>query len=305
MPRDLPPLNALRAFESAAQHLNFTKASEELFVTQGAVSRQIKRLEQDLGYPLFRRDGPKIELTPIGAAYRDAVVEGLSVIRRGTAKVRRQSARPTLTVSVLPSFATMWLVPRVARFHAEHPHLELRLDCSYDVVDFHRAPDIDAAIRFGRGNWPGVHADCLFSCEVFPVCSPALLGGNGPFRSKHEILDYPLIHATEPMDDWERWFAAAGLELPRQGPTTRYSDFMALQQAAIEGQGIALARGLLAEPDLRSGRLIRPIDISIRSRSSYYFVCPPSMQDSDTVGTFYRWLKRESESTAAACPDDD
>lgn len=294
MPRDLPPLNALRAFESAALHLNFTKASEELFVTQGAVSRQIKRLEEDLGRPLFHRDGPNIELTPLGAAYRDAIIEGLAVIRRGTARVRKQAATPTLTLSVLPSFATLWLVPRIVAFQQEHPDLELRLACSYDLVDFHRTPEIDAAIRFGRGNWPGVFAERLFDSEVFPVCSPALLKGNSPFRSKSEILDYPLIHATEAMDDWERWFAAADIEYPKQQPTTRYGDHMALQQAAMEGQGITLARSSLVETNLRSGRLIKPIDIRIRSRSSYYFVCPPGMQDSPHVGMFFAWLKRQA-----------
>jgi len=295
MPRDLPPLNALRAFESAAQHLNFTKASEELFVTQGAVSRQIKRLEQDLGRPLFHRDGPKIELTPSGATFRDAISEGLAVIRQGTARVRRQAATPTLTLSVLPSFATLWLVPRIVDFQQEHPDLELRLSCSYDLVDFHRAPEIDAAIRFGRGSWPGVYVERLFDSEVFPVCSPALLKGNSPFKSKTEILDYPLIYATEAMDDWERWFAAADIEFPKQQPTTRYGDHMALQQAAMEGQGITLARSLLVEPNLSSGRLIKPIDISIRSQFSYYFVCPPGVQDSEHVGTFFSWLKRQAD----------
>lgn len=303
MPRDLPPLNALRAFESAAQHLNFTKASEELFVTQGAVSRQIKRLEQDLGQPLFHRDGPRIELTPLGATYRDAIAEGLAVIRHGTARVRKQAATPTLTLSVLPSFATLWLVPRIVDFQEEHPELELRLACSYDLVDFHRTPEIDAAIRFGRGNWPGVYAERLFDSEVFPVCSPALLKGNSPFRSKHEILDYPLIYATEAMDDWERWFAAADIEYPKQQPTTRYGDHMALQQAAMEGQGITLARSLLVETNLRSGRLIRPIDISIRSQFSYYFVCTPGVQETEHVGTFFDWLKRQATVAETKDPD--
>ena len=299
MPRDLPPLNALRAFESAAEHLNFTKASEDLFVTQGAVSRQIKRLEEDLGRPLFHRDGPRIALTPSGIAFREAIVEGLALIRQGTARVRKQSTTPTVTVSVLPSFATLWLVPRIVAFQQEHPDLELRLACSYDLVDFHRSPEIDAAIRFGRGDWPGVHAERLFESEVFPVCSPALLNGNSPFRSKTEILNYPLIHATEPMDDWERWFAAAGIEYPKQQPTTRFGDHMALQQAAMEGQGITLARSLLVETNLKSGRLVKPIDISIRSRSSYYFVCPEGRQASDHVATFYEWLRREAGRTHA------
>lgn len=303
MPRDLPPLNALRAFESAARHLNFTKASEEMFVTQGAVSRQIKQLEEDLGRPLFHREGPKIELTPLGANYRDSITEGLSVIRRATAKVRQHSKTPVLTVSVLPSFATLWLVPRLAAFQAEHGNMELRLASSYEVVDFRRTADIDAAIRLGSGEWAGLHVDCLFNADLFPVCSPALLKGNSPFRRKEEMLDYPLIYATEPLDDWERWFAAAELEFPKKHPVTRYSDQMSLQQAAIEGHGITLARSLLVESDLRSGRLIKPIDISIRSRSSYYFVCPEGMQDSASVRTFYSWLKHEAAMTDAACSD--
>ena len=303
MPRDLPPLNALRAFESAARHLNFTKASEELFVTQGAVSRQIKQLEEDLRQPLFRRDGPRIELTRVGRNYRDSIVEGLAIIRRGTAEIRRRSTTPALTVSVLPSFATMWLVPRIASFQEDHPELDLRIDSSYEVVDFNRTPDVDVAIRLGAGDWPGVHAECLFDADVFPVCSPALLKGNSPFKSKSDILNYPLIYAIESLDDWERWFAAAELDFPSQRPATRYSDQMSLQQAAIEGQGITLARSLLVDAELRTGRLIKPIDISIRSRARYYFVCPPGSQDLERISTFYSWLKRESALSDDTCLD--
>ncbi|MBT8099646.1 MAG: hypothetical protein KJO82_07840, partial [Gammaproteobacteria bacterium] len=139
-----------------------------------------------------------------------------------------------------------------------------------------------------------LYTDCMFNSDVFPVCSPALVRGNSPFASKEEILEYPLIHATELIDDWERWFEAAGLEYPKQAVTTRYNDQLALQQAAIEGQGITLARGLLVESELRSGRLIRPIDISIRSRASYFFVCPEGTQDNDVIKTFHAWIKREA-----------
>ena len=301
MSRDLPPLNALRMFESASRHLNFTKASEELFVTQGAVSRQIKLLEDNLQQPLFVRDGPKVGLTPAGEKFRDAVREGLAIIRRGTAELRRMSATPTLTVSVLPSFATLWLVPRISDFQAEHPKLELRIASSYDVVDFDQSPDIDVAVRLGKGDWPGVYAECLFNTRVFPVCSPGLLNGAGPFSCAADILAYPLIYATDPYDEWDAWFAAAGLEAGKKQAGTRYSDQQALQQAAIEGQGISLARSLLAESDLRSGRLIRPIDVSIQSGLSYYFVCPRGKEDSDNVRLFLDWLRREAAPFEESC----
>jgi len=303
MSRDLPPLNALRMFESASRHLNFTKASEELFVTQGAVSRQIKLLEDNLQQPLFVRDGPKIGLTPAGEKLRDAVREGLAIIRRGTAELRHLSATPTLTVSVLPSFATLWLVPRITEFQAEHPNLELRIASSFDVVDFKRSPDIDVAVRLGQGDWPGVYAECLFHTNVFPVCSPGLLKGARPFRSAADILDWPLIYATDPYDEWDSWFAAAGLDPPQRKPGPRYSDQQALQQAAIEGQGITLARSLLVEPELRSGRLVKPVDLGIRSNLSYYFVCPKGRQDSDNVRLFLNWLRRESSHFDETCID--
>jgi len=281
-------------FEAASRHLNFTKASEELFVTQGAVSRQIKLLEDSLQQPLFVRDGTKLQLTAAGENYRRVIREGLAIIRRGTADLRRLSASPTLTVSVLPSFATLWLVPRVGEFLARHPNLALHVTSSYDAVDFDLEPDVDAAIRLGKGDWPDVFSECLFSTDVFPVCSPRLLKGRGPFRDANDILDYPLIYATDSYDEWQRWFASAGIRPPQRQPGTRYSDQQALQQAAIEGQGVALARSLLVESDLSSGRLVRPIDISIRSQLSYYFVCPRGKQDSESVGRFLDWLRVEA-----------
>lgn len=304
MARDLPPLNALRMFDAAARHLNFTKASEELFVTQGAVSRQIKLLEENLQQALFERDGSKLHLTAAGEAYRDAVREGLAIIRRGTADIHRRAASPTLTISVLPSFATLWLVPRVSQFQAQHPNLSLQVTSSYDVIDFGLEPETDAAIRLGRGNWPGVYAECLFSTDVFPVCSPSLLKGSSPFNDVGDILEYPLVYATNVYNEWQRWFVAAGLRFPEPPPGTRYSDQQALQQAAIEGQGIALARSLLVESDLQSGRLVKPIDISVRSKLSYYFVCPSAKQDSENVRHLLTWLRQAATQYDNACTVD-
>lgn len=301
MARDLPPLNALRMFEAAARHLNFTKAAEELFVTQGAVSRQIRLLEDNLQQALFVRDGPRVELTPAGERYRDAVREALGIIRRGTAELKRLSAAPTLTVSVLPSFATLWLVPRIVEFQSLYPDLELRVASSYEAVDFIQSPDVDVAIRLGKGDWPGVYAEHLFDTELLPVCSPRLLDGRGPLRTAADILRFPLIFSTGPYDEWDRWFAAAGLEAPKPAPGTRYSDQQALQQAAIEGQGIALARSLLVESELRSGRLVRPIDIAAPSALSYWFVCPDGRQDIDDVRHFLEWLRHEACECDDAC----
>lgn len=303
MARDLPPLNALRMFEAASRHLNFTKASQELFVTQGAVSRQIKLLEDNLQQSLFVRDGSKLGLTPAGERYREAIRDGLAIIRRGTTDLRRVSTSPTLTVSVLPSFATLWLVPRIVDFLAGQPDFELQVSSSYDVVDFTHSPNTDVAIRLGKGDWPGVYSEKLFSTDVFPVCSPRLLRGASPFRDNTEVLTHPLIYATEPYDEWDRWFAAAGVESPEQHPGTRYSDQQALQQAAIEGQGIALARSLLVESDLTSGRLIRPSGISVRSQMSYFFVCPHGQEDTQNLRPFLEWLRREAARYAGDCVD--
>ena len=301
MPRDLPPLNALRAFDAAARHLNFTRAADELFVTQGAISRQVRQLEDNLGVSLFVRDGPKVRLTDAGERYRDVVNEGLAVIRRGTIDLRRQTATPTLTVSILPSFATLWLVPRIAEFQAEHPGLELRIASSYDLVDFDRSPDIDVAIRLGKGHWPNVYAERLFYSDVFPVCAPGLLRNSNPFRKPEDILDYPLIYATDAFDEWDRWFEAAGVDDPPPHSGPRYSDQLSLQQAAIEGQGITLARSLLVEPELRAGRLIKPIDFSVRSTFSYYFVCAPGRQDAPQIRLFLDWLRHEATRTDSSC----
>lgn len=306
MPHDLPPLNALRMFEAAARHLNFTRASEELFVTQSAISRQIKLLEDNLQQALFVRDGPRIELTPAGERFRDTVRAALSIIRRSTAEMRRLSAAPTLTVSVPPAFATLWLVPRIIGFQSMHPDFELRVASTSEPVDLDQSPNVDALIGLGRGDWPGAYAERLFETEIFPVCSPDLLHSRGELRSAADIARHPLILSTEPYDEWDRWFERAGIAPPLFAFGTRYSDELALLRAAIEGQGIALARNLLVESDLRAGRLVRPVDIAVLSAQSYWFVCPAGRQHSAEVGPFLEWLRREASGRGNAalgpCP---
>lgn len=301
MKRDLPSLNAVRMFEAAARHRNFTRAAEQLFVTQGAVSRQIKQLEQDLEHELFRRDGPKLELTEAGERFYAAVQDGLDILRRGTMELRRLRATPALTISVLPSFAAKWLVPRIVHFQRGHGDIELRLATSYDPVDFVQRPDIDIAIRFGSGGWSGIYSECLINEQMFPVCSPAFLERAGGFNAPCELLRQQLIYAVDGYDQWPDWFDAVAVTAPDEARGPRYSDELLLHQAAMEGHGIALVRSLLVADELRAGRLVRLFDTSIPSKRSYYFVCPPGRENEDKTQSFLEWLRLEALQTDAAC----
>jgi len=303
MSRDLPSLNAIRMFEAAARHQNFTRAAEVLFVTQGAVSRQVKRLEDELGCELFKRDGPKLQLTDHGARFYDAISEALGLVRRGTLELRRAMSVPSLNVSVLPSFAAKWLVQRLASFQDYHGNIEVRISASYDQVDFLMRPDIDAAIRWGQGGWPGTYWECLLTERLFPVCSPGFLREHQHPRSPDELAALPLVRTIEEFDQWDEWFAAAGGSAPRARGPIRYSDALLLQQAAIEGQGVALARSLLVEDELKAGRLIRLFDESIASSNNFYFVCPTRQKDNETLVSFLNWLRNEARQSDSACED--
>jgi len=301
MSRDLPSLNAVRMFEAAARHRNFTRAARELFVTQGAVSRQIKQLEAELGQDLFRREGPKVELTQAGERLYRAAEEALGILRRSTTELRRLSAAPTLTISVLPSFAAKWLVPRLTRFQRENTEIDLRLSASYEAVDFALRPDIDLAIRFAEGPSPGLFNECLINEQMFPVCSPSYLARQNSLSTPEDMTQQSLLYSGESYDQWQDWFAAADVTGPvhRRGP--RYGDELMLLQAAIESQGIALARSLLAGDEIRAGRLVRLFDIAIQCRHSYYFVCPEGRESQAEIRLFLDWLRREALATDAAC----
>lgn len=287
MPRDLPSLNAIRVFESAARHLNFSRAADELSVTQSAVSRQIKVLEEQLGQPLFQRSGPRLSLTSAGERYQTKVSEALTVLRRGTAELRRGKTSPTLTVSVLPTFATKWLVPRLAEFERLNPQISLRLDASYRVIDFATELDVDVAIRLGRGGWPGVHATRLTALHVFPVCSPAVARY---LRVPQDIQRQRVLNDDSHYDEWPRWFKAAGVDCELK-ESRNFNDDNMLLQAAIAGQGVTLARTIIAKDDLDAGRLVRPFDISVLSTFQYHFVCLPDRLAEPNIQAFQHWLQ--------------
>lgn len=291
--RRLPPLNALRAFEAAARHLSFTRAADELAVTQAAVSHQVRTLEEWLGLKLFQRENRTIYLTRQGQAYLPAVRQALDLVAEATRRLVETDARGPLTVSALPSFAAKWLLPRLSQFRARHPEIDVRISTSDHMVDFVR-DDVDMAVRMGRGGWPGVTAIKFLDEDLFPVCSPRLLEGPHPLRKPEDLKHHTLLH-DDMRQDWRTWFLAAGVEGidPTRGPG--YSDSSMVIQAAVEGQGVALGRSALAASDLASGRLVKPFEVTLPANFAYYVVYPPAAIEQPKVKAFVDWLLATAE----------
>ena len=288
----LPPMNTLRAFEAAARHLSFTLAADELHITQAAVSHQIKTLEEALGVRLFRRLNRAIRLTEEGQEFVGEVRKALGHLAMAVERIATPAAGGPLTVSVLPSFAAKWLVPRLGRFSRKHPEIEVRISPSIQLTDFQRE-DVDMGVRYGKGDYPGLHSLRLMTEDIFPVCSPALLEGPEPLDCPADLRRHTLLH-DDAYVDWAMWLLAAGVEDidPRQGPY--FTDSALVIQAAVEGQGIALARGALAAGDIASGRLVRPFDIAIPTEYAYYVVSPRATSHHPKIAAFREWLLEEA-----------
>jgi LysR family transcriptional regulator, glycine cleavage system transcriptional activator len=297
MSRRLPPLNALRAFEAAARHLSFTRAAQELHVTQTAVSHQIKALEERLGVRLFRRLPRGLLLTEEAQRLLPPVRDAFDQIAAATERLVAVGSGGRLTVSVLPSFAAKWLVPRLGRFRAAHPDLDLRISAASELVDFAR-DDVDVGIRMGRGVYPGLRVERLFGEALVPVCSPLLREGPHPLRRPEDLRHHVLLHDDDDYTGWELWLRLAGVpDVPaRRGPV--FTDSAMVVQAAAEGQGVALARRVLAAGDLAAGRLIQPFDVSIPHDLAYYLVCPEATADQPKIAAFRSWLLAESRGQA-------
>src|ERR1700688_2089529 len=296
MPRQLPPLNALRAFEAAARSESFTRAAEELCVTQGAVSHQVKLLEATLGIKLFNRERQRLVITHAGREYLNVVRDALDRIAAGTERVLQRQNSGVLTVSTSPDFAAKWLVYRLGRFAETHPGIDLRVSATMHHIDFVRE-EVDVAVRHGDGNWSGLDAVRLCTEELFPVCSPKLMSGRNRITKPSDLLKRPLLH----LDDWKawsKWLNAAGisdLKMPR-GPALNRASM--LIDAAIDGQGIALARTALAASDLINGRLARPFDLGLKLSNTYWIVCPNATSTKPKIVTFRDWLLAEAADDA-------
>ena len=298
MSRRLPPLNALRAFECAARHLSFTKAADELHVTQAAISHQIKGLEEWLGMPLFRRMNRALILTEAGQSYLPPVRDALDTLSQATEQLFRKDGSGALTISTMPSFAAKWLVMRLGRFQNRHPDVEVRLHTTSQMVDFAQQ-DVDIAIRFGAGNWPGLRSERLLTEDIFPVCSPALLNGDRPLRTPEDLRHHTLLH-DDYFITWRTWAEAAGVTGVDATRGPRFDDSALLLQAATEGTGIALARGVLVANDIAAGRLVRLFDIHLPGNYAYYVVAPPHYHSRPKVKAFRDWLFEEAAATEPA-----
>ena len=292
MPRRLPPLNALKAFEAAARRESFTRAAEELCVTQGAVSHQVKALEAELGLKLFNRERQRLVITEAGRAYLVVVRDAFDRIGDGTERLLQRQSGGALTVSTSPNFAAKWLVHRLGRFAEAHPEIDLRVSASMHHVDFARE-DIDLAIRHGDGTAPGLHVTRLCTEELFPVCSPKLLNGRKALRTPADLGRFTLLHVSD-RDGWRQWLDFAGVDGvdPTRGPVLNQAS-MAID-AAVDGQGIALARSALAAWDMRAGRLVRPFPFALKAPYGYWIVCPKSTADLPKIVTFRDWLLAEA-----------
>jgi LysR family glycine cleavage system transcriptional activator len=286
----LPSLNGLRAFEAAARHLSFTAAADELHVTQTAISHQIRRLEEQLGRRLFERHNRSLTLTRDAEAYLPAVRAAFEDLRQATARLQRSGRDDVLTVSTTASLAAKWLITRVAAFQVAHAGIEVRITTSSQLVDFRR-DQVDMAVRYGRGTWPGLHAAWLMAEDIFPVCSPALLRGEHPLRRPVDLAYHNLLHVTSGPEDWQMWLTAAGLprSLAERRGLTFDQSFMALQ-AAIEGVGVALGRSRLAETEIAAGRLVAPFDVRLPTDAGYYIVAPEQTADTPKIALFRDWL---------------
>ncbi|WP_261815789.1 transcriptional regulator GcvA [Vibrio gallicus] len=288
MSRRLPPLNSLKVFEAAARHLSFTRAAEELFVTQAAVSHQVKALEEFLALKLFRRRNRSLLLTEEGQSYFLDIKDIFSSLSEATDKVLERSEKGSLTISLQPSFAIQWLVPRLADFNAQEPDIDVRIK-AVDMDDGSLADDVDVAIYYGRGNWAGVRADKLYQEYLIPLCSPSLLSGTKPLESLKDLSRHTLLHDTS-RKDWKqfvRQHAVEGVNV-NHGPIFSHSTMVL--QAAAHGQGIALGNNVLAQPEIEAGRLISPFEEVLVSKNAFYVVSDAKQAEMGRIATFRDWM---------------
>lgn len=289
----LPPLNALRAFEAAGRHLSFTRAADELAVTPTAISHQIRLLEDTLKVKLFRRLPRRLLLTDAGQDLLTGARDAFARLGTAVERVAGGGLRGALTISATVTFSWRWLVPRLQRFQRAYPEIDFRLDASQRAVDFRRE-GVDAALRYGRGNWPGLYAVKLFEERLTVLLSRELLASGPTLKAPRDVLRYPLLRDSAVNDeDWHTWLTLAGVDprAARRGGAFDSSQ-MAIQ-AALGGAGAALVMPAFFVDELESGRLVQPFDLTIVSGKAHYFVCPEGDETRPKIAAFRDWLRAE------------
>lgn len=298
MKRALLPLNALRAFDAAARHTSFKLAADELAVTPAAVSQQVRSLEEYLGVALFRRTRRALVLTPNAEKALPALQNGFKGFEEAVKLLQAADSDNTLKISVSPSFASKWLVPRLGDFYEVESEAIVKVDASMHLVDFNQE-EVDVAIRYGGGNYPGLYVEELLREEVVPVCSPDLIADESAIADVVDLAKTTLIHDDSSLEDescptWEMWLRAAGSEMADGQRGLHFNQSQLAIEAAVAGRGVALAKRMLAEADLQSGRLVRPFEESQEVGFAYYIVCPEDRLESGKVLNFVAWLRDEA-----------
>ncbi len=291
MSRKLPPLKALLAFETAARLGSFTRAAEELCVTQAAISQQVRHLEESLALKLFNRHPRHLSLTRNGERLLPELTDAFNIMSDALSRLGEQKTSPRLTVSLTPALAAKWLILRLPAFWRLYPDIDLRLHHSITSVDFVN-DDVDLAIRWGEGDWPGLVSEFLIPGELIPVCSPALLHGRYPLRTPSDLMHHTLLH-EDSYADWHDWLSLAGNKTVKAGAGPIIDDSNALLLAAADGQGVALGRMALIGDDLAAGRLVKPFGVSLRQKNAYYLVYPEEQSSDPKMQAFRSFLKQQ------------
>ena len=297
MPRPLPPLNALRAFEAAARHLSFTRAAEELNVTQAAVSHQVKALEERTGVKLFRRLTRGLLLTEDGHALLPDLREAFDRLAQAVDRIGRQGGQGTLNISLLTTFALGWLVPRLPRFQAAHPSIDVRLTTTARLIDF-AGEDVDVAIRYGTGGWPGLRCDEIFEDVITPLCNARF---KERLRKPADILNVPLLH-EQYEHDWRTWFRAAGLTVGQLKKGPIFDSTRVAIEAAIAGVGVACGAPTLFTAEIANGQLHQPFELVVPNGKSFWLVSPEATAERPKIKALREWMLEEAIRPAPDLP---
>jgi LysR family glycine cleavage system transcriptional activator len=292
--RKLPPLSGLAAFEAVARHRSFTKAATELCLTHSAVSQRVGMLERHLKGQLFVRSNRSVELTAAGARYLETVRDALSRIAAASEQFSESTAK-LVRLSVVPAFASNWLIQRLAGFRERHPDIDLEIQSTPQLANV-SSGEVDVAVRWGKGDWPGVEKRLLFRDTLFPVCSRAYRRKLGRMRQPADLRRAVLLRQS--IQPWKPWFSAAGLDWPEPARGPSFTDSALMLQAAADGHGIALARQILAAPLLQAGRLVRVFDIGVTTDRAFYVIYPAYPPRRAEVAAFVDWIAQ-----VASAPD--
>jgi LysR family glycine cleavage system transcriptional activator len=294
----LPPLKSLQAFEAAGRHLSFTDAAQELNVTPGAISQQIRLLEEHLELKLFKRMNRVIVLTDAGQLFLPMISAGFEQFSEAVSLVRQQRSDGPLTITSAPSFVSKWLIPRLASFKTQYPQIDVRIDTSDRLVDF-RHEDIDVGIRFGDGEYPELETLFLFSFDLIPVCSPELLQQGDGLKQVSDLKNFTLLHSNyDELDpgwpDWAMWLKVVDAEEVDASHGIYFNQSDLLFQAAMAGQGVALLANVLAEPEIAAGRLVQPFSARLPVKLNYHLVTSPQKARIAKVVAFREWVLAKS-----------